>query len=213
MLLRLREFVLKNVLFVISIALGLILCGIGVMQYFGTQVKSDELIFTSAEDIKKESTPKPKISVDIEGKVIRPGVYQLDEGARLQDALIASGGLALGADREYVSKRVNLAQKIVDGAKIYIPSIGEIEAEQEVLAAFDSPQAITADIAVDDQESGQININTASPESLDTLPKIGPVTAQKIVNGRPYGTIEDLVSKKVLTQKTFDGLRDMISTN
>jgi len=205
--------VLKNLLFVISILLGLVLCGVGVVQYFATQNNSNDLIFTSVEDIKKESAPKPKISVDVEGKVIKPGVYQLDEGARLQDALIASGGLASGADREYVSKKVNLAQKILDGAKIYIPAVGEIEAAQAVLSSSDQAEILTTDIAVEDQEEGLINVNTASVESLDTLPKIGPVTAQKIINGRPYGSIEELVSKKVLTQKTFDGLRDMISTN
>ena len=212
-MLRFREFVLKNLLFVISILLGLVLCGVGVVQYFATQNNSNDLIFTSVEDIKKESAPKSKISVDVEGKVIKPGVYQLDEGARLQDALIASGGLASGADREYVSKKVNLAQKILDGAKIYIPAVGEIEAAQAVLSSSDPAEILTADIAVEDQEEGLINVNTASVESLDTLPKIGPVTAQKIINGRPYGSIEELVSKKVLTQKTFDGLRDMISIN
>ena len=212
-MLRFREFVLKNLLFVISILLGLVLCGVGVVQYFATQNNSNDLIFTSVEDIKKESAPKPKISVDVEGKVIKPGVYQLDEGARLQDALIASGGLASGADREYVSKKVNLAQKILDGAKIYIPAVGEIEAAQAVLSSSDQAEILTTDIAVEEQEEGLINVNTASVESLDTLPKIGPVTAQKIINGRPYGSIEELVSKKVLTQKTFDGLRDMISTN
>ena len=212
-MLRFREFVLKNLLFVISILLGLVLCGVGVVQYFATQNNSNDLIFTSVEDIKKESAPKPKISVDVEGKVIKPGVYQLDEGARLQDALIASGGLASGADREYVSKKVNLAQKILDGAKIYIPAVGEIEAAQAVLSSSDPAEILTADIAVGDQDEELINVNTASVESLDTLPKIGPVTAQKIINGRPYGSIEELVSKKVLTQKTFDGLRDMISIN
>ncbi len=212
-MLRFREFVLKNLLFVISIIIGLLLCGIGIVQYFSMQSDSSELIFTSAEDIKKESAPKPKISVDVEGKVIKPGVYQLDEGARLQDALIASGGLASGADREYVSKKVNLAQKILDGAKIYIPAVGEIEAAQAILSSSDQAEILTTDIVVEDQEEGLINVNTASIESLDTLPKIGPVTAQKIINGRPYGSIEELVSKKVLTQKTFDGLRDMISTN
>ncbi len=206
-----REFILKNLLFVTAIFLGVLLCVIGVLQYFSSLSKSDELIFTSAEDVNKESAPKPKISVDVEGKVINPGVYQLDEGSRLQDALIASGGLASGADREFVSKRINLAQKVADGAKVYIPAIGEIEADQEVLAAFDSSQSFTADIAVEEQEEGIINVNTASLESLDTLPKIGPVTAQKIVGGRPYGSIEELVSKKVLTQKTFEGLRDRVA--
>lgn len=212
-MLLIREFVLKNLLFVISIVVGLSLCGIGVAQYFSSHAKSDELIFTSAEDVKKESAPKPKISVDVEGRVINPGVYQLEEGSRLQDALIASGGLASGADREYVSKKVNLAQKILDGAKIYIPAVGEIEAAQAVLSSSDPAEILTADIAVGDQDEELINVNTASVESLDTLPKIGPVTAQKIINGRPYGSIEELVSKKVLTQKTFDGLRDMISIN
>jgi competence protein ComEA len=56
-----------------------------------------------------------------------------------------------------------------------------------------------------------ININSASADTLDTLPKVGPITAQKIISGRPYSSKDELVSKKILTQKTFEGLKDKIT--
>ena len=58
--------------------------------------------------------------------------------------------------------------------------------------------------------TGLVDVNSATEAKLDILPKVGAVTAQKIISSRPYGTIEDLVSKKVLTQKTLDGFRDKI---
>lgn len=64
-----------------------------------------------------------------------------------------------------------------------------------------------------DSTSSLIDINRASKDALDTLPKIGPVTADKIINGRPYRSIEELVSRKVITQKTFDGFKELIVSN
>jgi len=58
---------------------------------------------------------------------------------------------------------------------------------------------------------GLININTASSEDLDSLPGVGPVTADKIINGRPYQTINDLIDRKILTNKVFSQIKDKIS--
>src|SRR3990167_11457681 len=66
-----------------------------------------------------------KISVDVSGAVINPGVYQLDESKRIEDAVLAAGGLTETANGEYVSKYLNMAQKLSDGMKIYIPLAGE----------------------------------------------------------------------------------------
>lgn len=208
----LREFVVKNSIFILFIGLGISLCIIGVIQYFASKTTPKGITFTSVEEVDNQQESKIKISIDIEGKVMKPGVYQLDEDSRLQDALIASGGLSTSADRDYVSRRINLAQKLADGSKIYIPAVGEFDNEEVVLGSSTSIESINADVAIQQEEdSGLINVNSASIDSLDTLPKVGPVTAQKIVSSRPYGTIEELVTKKVLTQKTFDGLRDKIA--
>lgn len=157
-------------------------------------------------DIKGESTVS-KISVDVEGKVQKPGVYTLPEGSRIQDALIAAGGLSSTADRVYVSKHLNQAQKVIDGGKIYIPAIGETQAANIPAEAHDTMSNSSASTT---DTSGMININSALEAQLDTLPKIGPVTAKKIIGGRPYQDINELVSKKVLGQKTFEGIKEKI---
>lgn len=112
---------------------------------------------------------------------------------------MAAGGLASSADRDYVAKHLNLAQKLSDGAKIYIPKDGEVVngASTTVLA---------------EQAGGLININTASLDSLDSLSGIGQVTAQKIMNGRPYADIQELITKHIITQKVFDKIKSSITT-
>jgi competence protein ComEA len=138
--------------------------------------------------------------VDIEGAVVIPGVYKLTQNSIIQDALVASGGLSAAADRDWVSKNINLAAKLSDGAKIYIPKIGEITTS--------SPQTSTTDTST----SALVNINTASSDALDALPGVGPVTVDKIVNGRPYQNINELLDKKVVSSKVFSEIKDKIST-
>ena len=110
------EFIKKNLLFVGLISLGVLLVIIGIFQYFSSKSKSSDIEFTSntnsqvesaARDVKGVASILKKVSIDIEGKVQKPGVYSLPEGARIQDALIAAGGLSSSADRVYVSKHLN----------------------------------------------------------------------------------------------------------
>lgn len=201
------EFIKKNILFVGLIAFGVLLSAFGAIQYF-TQSSTAELEFIEAEasDV-KGVTIESKVKVDVSGSVENPGVYTLEPGSRVADALAKAGGMTKGADSEYVAKRLNLAQKVPDGAKIYIPAVGETTTNTTV-----SSSNLMTDTSIStDTSSALVNINSASESQLDTLPKVGPVTAKKIIDGRPYGSIEDLVIKKVLTQKTFEGLRDMIT--
>ena len=58
-----------------------------------------------------------------------------------------------------------------------------------------------------------INLNTASAEELDTLPGVGAVTVNKIINGRPYSTIEDLLNKKIVNKGVFENIKGLITTN
>ncbi len=208
---RVVVFVRKNPLFVGLILVGVTLLGIGVFQYLGSKSVKDEAVFipgSSKQDV-VGATQAKEISIDIEGGVQNPGVYKLKEGARVQDVLIASGGLSSSADREYIAKHFNLAQKLTDGVKIYIPQKGE-----QTAAVVSVGQNLNSNDVLNPtfgDNSGLININSATLDKLDTLPKVGPVTAQKIVSGRPYASKDELVSKKIMTQKTFDGLKDKIT--
>ncbi|HKZ35074.1 MAG TPA: ComEA family DNA-binding protein [Patescibacteria group bacterium] len=137
-----------------------------------------------------------EIYVDVGGEVENPGLYQLSAGARVNDALSAAGGLSLEADRDWVEQTLNLAAKVNDGDKLFIPAVQESTDE-----STGGTQAAT----------DKINLNTASAAELDTLYGVGPATANKIIDGRPYAKTEDLLAKKVVSQSVFDRIKDEIS--
>ena len=146
-----------------------------------------------------------KIVVDIEGAVISPGVYELPKGSRLKDLIVKSGGLSGTADRSWFAKTMNLASKLTDGVKIYIPSVGE---KIDASAANSSVMGVSTSQSSAD---GLININTGSSTELDTLPGIGPVTAAKIIQNRPYQTVAELLSKKAVSSKVFSQVKDKVA--
>jgi len=205
---RIFEVLKRNIFIVVLIGVGSVLSVIGLIQYFTSNSNSGVEFVAGSESksqqVAGESTAA-QIAVDVEGEVKTPGVYKLSKDARIKDALDAAGGLGSNADQEYISKKLNLAQKVIDGGKIYIPAIGESPA-QVVQAANAFVQAQTSE-----PQNSLIDINSAGESQLDTLPKVGPVTAQKIISNRPYTSIEDLVSKKIVTQKTLDQIKDRIT--
>ena len=182
---------------------GLIFFTYGLISLLGSQqAGSKDITFEAGSDTQTD-TDETALVVDVEGAIVRPGVYKLSPDARIQEALIAAGGLSSKADRTWVAKSLNLASRLTDGAKIYIPAVGEnISAVGNVLGVQSSGN-----------NSGLININSASEKELDTLPGIGPVTAQKIISGRPYASIEDLLNKKIVGSKVFSEIKGKISIN
>ena len=172
---------------------GLVLLVFGVAQMFLNKPQDSPIIFEEAKEEEKQ-----KIMVDIEGAVLNPGVYELSEDSRIVDALALTGGMSEEADRTWVEKNINLAKKVSDGLKIYIPRTGE-----EVLSG--SGQG--------DQTGPVLNINTASTSDLESLPGIGAVTAQKIIDARPYSQIGELVDRKIVGGATFEKIKDKISAN
>jgi len=173
----------------------------GLIGLFGVNKTGSENIVFESKSVGNSPTEIKTISVDIEVTVINPGVYKLPQDSRIQDAFIAAGGLSAQADRKYVAKNINLAIKLTDGAKIlYVPNLEE--AVNQVSVPDGSTQGATADTL--------ININTASGSDLDSLPGIGPVTAQKIT-GRQYNSISELKDKKVVSARVFDQIKDKIT--
>ena len=137
------------------------------------------------------------IKVDVEGAVARPGIYELAVGSRMEDLLTKAGGLSAEADREWVAKSLNRAQKLTDGAKVYVPKQNERVESREGKSGV-AGSSIT----------GKINVNTASASELDKLWGVGPATAQKIIENRPYQTVEELLSKKVLKKNVYERIFD-----
>jgi len=152
------------------------------------------------------------IAVQVAGAVVHPGVYGLPPGSRVQDAIQAAGGLLPTADNQ----ALNLAALLQDGGKILVPfqrptqpiSTAGTGSEPAVLAST-SPSFSTPDAA------HPLNINTATLAELDSLPGIGPVTAQNIIDYRtangPFATIEDLLKIPGIGPKTFEKVKNLIT--
>lgn len=178
--------------------LGGLLLAVGVLSVvvISSRTGAEELVIQKAgEEI------QTNIFIDVGGAVIKPGVYELKTGVRVNEALIAAGGLGEEADREWVEKNLNLAQKVTDGQKIYIPSRGE----SEKVAPSQSKGATLM------TRFDLVNINSASVAELDTLWGVGEATAKKIIDNRPYGAVEELLTKKAVKNNVYEAIKDSVS--
>jgi len=148
-------------------------------------------------------TPGP-LRVDIAGAVKTPGVYVLPRGSLVADAIAAAGGPAADADLD----RLNKALALQDGAQVYVPRIAQPVPTPINPPAASSPATRSGPTPV----AGKlVDLNAASVDELDTLPGVGPATAQRIIEGRPYGAVEDLLRVKGIGQATFDKLKDLVT--
>ena len=152
--------------------------------------------FDSSDDITKDDS-NTDIYVHICGAVINPGVYQVPVGTRVYQALELAGG---SSDDAYLSG-INLADKLADGQKVYIPAEGE---NAEGIISTDSG----------DVQSVMININTASEAELMTLPGIGQSRAKDIINYRVknglFESIDDIMKVSGIKEAAFEKIKDLI---
>lgn len=200
---------MKNVLYaLLGVLAGVALAGL--------------LLFVSrapaGEPITLQPAPtKQPIVVHVVGAVPRPGVYEFAEGARIQDAIDAAGGLLTSAD----VNTINLAALLDDSQQLNIPyKAGEEPAQAFSSGGSESDDSLVLPGAEETVTPSQsdvelININTASVEDLDTLPGIGPTIAQRIVDYRtangPFATIEDLLNVSGIGPATFDEIKSRIT--
>ncbi|MFN8382417.1 MAG: ComEA family DNA-binding protein [Anaerolineales bacterium] len=190
---------MKNVLYVL----------LGVMAGF---VLAGVLIFVSrapaGEPITLLPAPtKVPVAVHVIGAVPRPGLYEFAEGARVQDAIDAAGGLLASANMD----AINLAALLVDGEQLNIP-YKDGAAPTEPPNALELPGATET---TNSENTDLININTASLEELDSLPGIGPTTAQRIIDYRtengPFTTIDEIMDVSGIGPATFDEIKNLIT--
>lgn len=198
------SFIRRNILLAALFSGALISLIVGLIQILGH--KSSEIKFQKAQvtrageesyQVAQNRRNTAQIKVDISGEVAHPGVYSLSSDARVEDAIKAAGGFSQNANRDFVTKRLNLAQKVSDGAKIYIPGMDEKD-----ITVLSSQSSVSSD---------NISVNTATLADLDRLPGVGAVTAQKIVDNRPYQTLDELLLKKVLTKRVFENIKTKLS--
>lgn len=145
--------------------------------------------------------------VHVDGAVAHAGVHEVVAGSRVIDAVEAAGGLTTEADRS----RINLAQLVADGQRVWVPSVGE-----------DAPPAIvgpgvgvggTTDAA--GQSVGRVvSLSEASPAELESLPGIGPSLAAAIVEHREregaFGRVDDLLAVSGIGPAKLDAIRDLV---
>ncbi|HLD92087.1 MAG TPA: helix-hairpin-helix domain-containing protein [Patescibacteria group bacterium] len=198
-----QKFFDDNQKLIIFLLLGLILIGFGVL-FYKTDIFSSNDKVEVLNNVTEPQDDKSEIVVEIAGAVIKPGVYKLSFGSRIDDLLIISGGLSQDANRSWVEKNINRAAKLIDGQKLYIYHSDEISAKDSGGIKLD--QGV---LGIND--GGHININTSSQKELESLVGIGPVYAQNIIEHRPYSTLEELVTKGVVSQKVFDKIKNEIT--
>ena len=154
---------------------------------------------------------KKSIIVHVIGAVNNPGVVQLGEGARIKDAIDASGGQTEDANLS----KVNLAYILDDGTQIYIPSVNDKVTDETVLIKQDAGEGVIVESDKTEGNVGKVNINNASLEKLQTLPGVGQATAQKIIDYRnangKFNQIEDLKKIEGIGDSKFDKLKQYIT--
>ena len=142
------------------------------------------------------------ILVHVLGAVARPGLVELAQGARVIDAVAAAGGFTAEAD----PAAVNLARPVVDGEQLAVLAVGQAPPQQPG-SGGGGATGPTAD--------GTVHLNTADLAALDTLPRIGPALAQRIIDWReangPFTSVDQLLEVAGIGDAVFSGLADRVA--
>ena len=146
-----------------------------------------------------------ELVVEIVGAVRRPGVYRLAQDSRIGDLVDAAGGYNAQVDVDRASRDLNLAAALADGDQVRVPSRGDAIAAE--------PPGATGDVPPAGGPADLIDINIATSAELEELPGVGPATAAKIIAAReeqPFASVEELRSRGVLGEKTFEKVSPLV---
>ena len=150
---------------------------------------------------------KTKIKVHITGEITSPGLYELDQGSRINDLILLSGGQSENADLN----KVNLAYELSDGEKIYIPSIFD----EDTAYIYNDAGENVSEKNQDFSNNTKIDINKATAEDLQKISGIGPSLAEKITNYRnsngKFSSIEELKNISGIGNKKFESIKEYIT--
>lgn len=201
---RLRKFWLEIILIVLATITSLV----SAFLYFRS-VDEDQKQQKIKETIATQSEEKPaNIYVDVSGAVKKPGLYEALNGQRLESLIEKAGGLTETADKDFFARNFNLSSELFDQQKIYIPTVWEVTSGYFI----DKTGQVAGTSTNNNGQASDdlIDLNKATLEELDTLPGVGPVTAQKIIDNRPYGALQELIDKKVFGKNAFEKVKDLI---
>jgi competence protein ComEA len=250
-----RKILHYGITFVISFTLGILFDHY--VLYKSPSVEDSEVkgeseqveIVVQSEDMEeaKSQTPSQEskipsleqgctLYVDVSGALKNPGVYCLEDSALVIDAVNKAGGFSKEASTDFIYRKINLAQPLVNNQKLYFPKKKELVCELKPLldegnsisGTYNEPvtQLPTTEPYIDqnppplvsqdttnptnNEDSGCVNINTATKEELTTLNGVGESTAEKIVMGRPYTQVEDLLNVSGIGEATLEKFKDMV---
>jgi competence protein ComEA len=191
------------------IGVGMVMLIVGAVITTG-ESRGDELVITTSLPEPSGNPEQVMVVVDIQGAVMKPGVYKLPGGSRLVEGILAAEGLSARADKVFVAQHLNQAEVIRDGMKIYIPVIGEVAAAADMTSTI-SGGAWGEASGTSTAGQGRVSINGASESELNGLWGIGPARAQAIIENRPYASLEELMSKAKIPTNVFEHNRDQLS--
>ena len=174
--------------------------------------RGDNEVFASSSP--GDSTGGPQdaglVVVEVAGAVAHPGVFRLPTGSRVADVIDAAGGYGPRVDTTRVGRELNLAARVEDGDRVLVASRDDTVTATDAAGASGGSDG-SASAGTD---GGLVDLNLATAEMLDQLPGIGPVTAAKILAAReeaPFTAVDDLRSREILGEKTFERLRDLVA--
>lgn len=183
---------------VIVIAALAVTVGIGVVR--ATVQPSEDVVI--AEKSSSSAIDPSVIYVHVSGAVATPGLYVLNGGARVVDAIAAAGGFV----DEAAPSALNLARLLADGEQLVAPTTADLEDASEAGNASSGGAETSSD--------GRVNLNSSDLAQLDTLPGIGPALAQRIIEWREtngnFTSVEDLLAVSGIGEKMLATLRDLV---
>ena len=174
------------------------------------ETSSVEETADAAENEVSNTPEKKQIYVDVCGAVSHPGVYTLEEGSRVFQALDAAGGVLPDAAEAYI----NRAQELKDGQQLYVPTVEETQEQGSVWTApAQGETARLSDGTASDTEE-KVNINTADESLLCTISGIGASKARAIISYReangPFSSIEEIMNVEGIKEGTFSKIKEEI---
>ena len=199
---------------IIKILIGIAVAIGAIIYFFLTNKSQDNFEDVLTNEIVEQSTvieqnveEVPKIKVYVTGEVNSPGVIELEEGARIQDAIEGGGGIKPEANL----KDINLAYEVSDGEKIYIPNLSEESNEVcQEQGNLSNPVSNNGT-----GSNGKVNINKATVSELTNVPGIGASTAQKIVSYREengkFKSVEEIKNVSGIGANKYESMKDYIT--
>lgn len=226
---KINEWLLDNLLIAFAVVVMLVVFIYYYFDHYGEKHEENYFEDNASENGSELSKQvNNKIHVDISGAVNNPGVYELDQNARLVELVKLAGGYSDNVSFELLTKKINLAQKLEDGLKLYIPFSWEVPPAQDEVAyeeqgdtyytgSYLNDTANSSNISASasktttmSNDSTLINVNTADKELLTSLNGVGDVYAQKIIDNRPYINEDEFYEKSGLSQSLVDKIIEKI---